>query len=186
MSAPTIDWSNPQSSIEGLKTLIKAVPDFPKPGILFRDIMGIFQVPKAVEAMVNLMVFHIKQNHPNVEAIAGLDARGFLMGPMVALKLDVPFIPVRKQGKLPGECIAAESIKEYGKDVLEIQKGSLSSGQNVVIVDDLLATGGTMSTTCSLVKQIGANVIGTICLVELADLEGVKKVDAPFHAIIKY
>ncbi|XP_066915529.1 adenine phosphoribosyltransferase-like [Clytia hemisphaerica] len=181
-----IDWSDPEKSIEGIKKLIKAVPDFPKKGILFRDIMGIFQVPQAVQAMVDIMSYHIQQKHPECDAIVGLDARGFLMAPMIAIKLNVPFIPVRKQGKLPGECISAESVKEYGKDVLEMQKGCLKEGQKVVIVDDLLATGGTMATTCSLVRQFGCSVSGTICLVELAELNGVKKLDAPFHAMIKY
>ncbi|XP_057291013.1 adenine phosphoribosyltransferase-like [Hydractinia symbiolongicarpus] len=181
------EWTSPEKSLEGIKMLIKAVPDFPKKGILFRDIMPIFQVPQAVTAIVDLMTAYIEVHFGEVNAIAGLDARGFLIGPSIAVNLNKPFIPVRKQGKLPGKCYSVESTKEYGKDVLEVQVDGLSKGQKVVIVDDLLATGGTMQSTCQLVTLAGATVAGCISIVELKELNGRSKVDQyPYHAFITY
>lgn len=135
------DWKLPEKALSGIKDLIKDVPDFPKKGILFKDIMPVFQVPHAVTAVVDMMVSYIQNNYNNVDAIVGLDARGFLIGPCIAIKLNKPFVPIRKKGKLPGDCFSVSSTKEYGADVQEIQKDGLRSGQNVVVVDDLLATG---------------------------------------------
>ena len=100
--------------------------------------------------------------------------------------LQVPFIPIRKKGKLPGECYDVSSTKEYGADIQEIQKSALREGQKVVIIDDLLATGGTLKASCELVKKCGASVLCCICLIELMDLDGRSKVDAPFHAFLKF
>ena len=106
--------------------------------------MPIFQIPRAVTAVCDLMISYIETNHASVDAIVGLDARGFLIGPVIAIKLNKPFVPIRKQGKLPGECHGVSSTKEYGADIQQIQKCALKDGQKVVIIDDLLATGGTL------------------------------------------
>eukprot|EP00794_Sanderia_malayensis_P018884 gene18884-20785_t len=162
-------------AIERLKNLIIAVQDFPKPGILFRDIMPIFKHPAAVTSMVDLMAAYIEVAFPDLDVIAGLDARGFLIGPMVANESGKPFVPIRKGGKLPGKVISRESVKEYGKDVLDIQADAISPGDKVLILDDLLATGGTLQTSCELVKQAKGEVIGCLCLVELEGLKGREK-----------
>jgi len=179
-------WPLPEQTVESLKELIVAVPDFPLPGILFRDIMPIFQNPHASASCIDLMVSYCESHYPAVECVVGLEARGFLFGPQMAINLDTAFVPVRKQGKLPGKCVSVDSTKEYGKDILEIQEGAIKPGQKVVIVDDLLATGGTMKATVELVRKFGADIVGCLCLIELADLKGVDKVDAPFHAFISY
>ncbi|XP_065065105.1 adenine phosphoribosyltransferase-like [Rhopilema esculentum] len=179
--------SSGNGALENLKGLIKAVPDFPKAGILFRDIMPIFKNQAAVTDMVELMIVVIKESYSNVDVIAGLDARGFLVAPLVANKLGKPFVPVRKAGKLPGKTISKKSTKEYGEDVLEIQADAINQNDKIVIIDDLLATGGTLAAACDLFKEAGGNVIGSICLVELTDLNGTDKIkDINFTSLIKY
>jgi len=117
----------------------------------------------------------------------GLDARGFLIGPLVAHECSKSFVPVRKGGKLPGKTISMKSTKEYGEDVLEIQADAVKPGDKVVIIDDLLATGGTMATSCELFKAAQSNLLGCLCLIELEDLKGREKLkDILFHSIIKY
>ncbi|XP_065675517.1 uncharacterized protein LOC136091737 [Hydra vulgaris] len=135
------EWETPEKTIAGLKSLIEAVQDFPIKGVLFRDIMPIFRVPLAVSSMIDMIAAYIEVHYADVDAIVGLDARGFLFGPMIALSLEKPFLPIRKKGKLPGKCISIESSKEYGSDILEMQCSGISEGYNVIIVDDLLATG---------------------------------------------
>lgn len=122
----------------------------------------------------------------NREYISGLDARGFLIAPMVAIGYGKAFVPIRKAGKLPGATLRKESLKEYGEDILEIQADAINAGDKVVIIDDLLATGGTMMASCELVKKAQGNVIGSLCLVELESLKGREKLDVPFHSFIKY
>eukprot|EP00112_Aurelia_sp_Birch-Aquarium-sp1_P022292 Seg624.4 transcript_id=Seg624.4/GoldUCD/mRNA.D3Y31 product="Adenine phosphoribosyltransferase" protein_id=Seg624.4/GoldUCD/D3Y31 len=174
-------------AVQKLKDLIKAVPDFPKPGILFRDIMPIFKNHAAVTSMVDLMAAYIEVLYPNADVIAGLDARGFLIGPLVAHECEKAFVPVRKVGKLPGKTISKKSTKEYGEDILEIQADAIKPGEKVVIIDDLIATGGTMAAACELFKEAKADLLGCMCLVELEDLKGSEKLkDVPFHSFIKY
>jgi len=181
-----VDWKSPEKSLESLKLLIKDVPDFPSPGILFKDIMPIFQVPDAVASMVDMMTAYIEIHFPDVDVIAGLDARGFLIGPMIACNVSKPFVPIRKKGKLPGKCLSVDSTKEYGKDTLELQVDGIKPGQKVVIVDDLMATGGTMTAACELVKAAKAQVVGCICIIELNELNGRSKFQAPFYSLIQY
>ena len=180
------NWGSSEQALNKIRSLVRAIPDFPKPGILFQDIMPIFKDASVVNAMIDLMVAYIEINHPEVDAIVGLDARGFLIGPMIACHLQKSFIPVRKQGKLPGKCLSAASVKEYGEDVLEIQADALKPGEKVVIIDDLLATGGTLSASCQLMKAAGVEVLGCVCLIELVELKGKEKVPAPFHAFLQY
>ena len=179
-----LEWQSDEKALSGIKSLIKEVPDFPKVGINFRDIMPVFQVPNAVVAIVDMMSKHIDENFKCVEVIVGLEAHGFMIGTMIALKLHKPFIPIRKQGKLPGECISVSSRKGYG-GVIEIQKDVLKPHQKVVIVDDLMATGGSLKNSVELVKKCGADVLGCIVLSELIELNGRDNLDCPFHSFIQ-
>ncbi|GFG30967.1 hypothetical protein Cfor_06916, partial [Coptotermes formosanus] len=130
--------------LELVKRNISSYPDFPKPGILFRDLFSLLRNPRAFRALQDVMIEHISsQLTPRPEAVVALEARGFVLGPLIALHFDIPFIPVRKRGKLPGEVMQASFTLEYGTDIFEIQSSSITGGLNVLIIDDLLATGGT-------------------------------------------
>ncbi|KAJ3302233.1 adenine phosphoribosyltransferase [Blyttiomyces sp. JEL0837] len=128
------------ADVEFIRSKLRAIPDFPKKGILFQDIFPIFQDPLAVETLVTHIVHHLLSSGlPKIDVIVGLDARGFLLGPIIALRLGAAFVPVRKAGKLPGETTQVSYVKEYGTDFFEMQKGAVKPGQNVVILDDLIA-----------------------------------------------
>ncbi|KAJ2663687.1 adenine phosphoribosyltransferase [Coemansia sp. RSA 1200] len=172
-------------TIEQVKELIKEYPDFPSEGILFRDIFPIFQKPEAVECLANHFVERIRALGKSVEVVVGLDARGFLFGPLIAIKLGVAFVPVRKRGKLPGEVVKATYMKEYGEDVFEMQADAIKAGQNVVIVDDLLATGGSCKAAETLVKKLNGSVVLDAFVINLAGLEGHKQLTAPVYALIE-
>ncbi|XP_046842682.1 adenine phosphoribosyltransferase-like [Xenia sp. Carnegie-2017] len=168
-----------------ISSQIRNIPDFPIPGILFRDICPLLKHHEAFSATIQLMSDCIKENYSNVDVIVGLDSRGFLFGPGIAMKLGIGFVPIRKQGKLPGETISVDAEKEYGKDVLEIQKDAISPGQNVVIVDDLLATGGTLLTSCKLLEQLCGKVLGCVVVYEIAELNGASKVPVKCISLLK-
>ncbi|CAG8550388.1 phosphoribosyltransferase-like protein [Gigaspora rosea] len=175
------------SDIEHLRSLIRAIPDFPQEGILFYDIFPVFQDPKAIEMLVSHIVNHINVTiKEKIDVIVGLDARGFLFGPMVALRLNAAFVPSRKKGKLPGKTICAEFKKEYGVDTFEMQVDAIKPGQNVIIVDDLIATGGTAAAAGQLVEKSGGKLLEYIFLIELADLNGRKNLLAPAYSMITY
>ncbi|KAG1448212.1 hypothetical protein G6F55_010748 [Rhizopus delemar] len=145
----------------------------------------VFQDPTAVEALISNIVHHINSTYKEkIDAVVGLDARGFLFGPLIALRLGAAFVPVRKQGKLPGECVQATYVKEYGEDVFELQKSSLKEGANVVIVDDLIATGGSAAAAGQLVKKCNAKTIEYVFVMELDFLNGSKALDAPVYSLI--
>ncbi|KAJ1887053.1 adenine phosphoribosyltransferase [Kickxella alabastrina] len=172
-------------TIEKVKELVREYPDFPSEGILFRDIFPIFHHPEAVECLINHFVELIKALNKQVDVIVGLDARGFLFGPLIAIKLGVSFVPVRKRGKLPGQLVSVTYMKEYGPDVFEMQADGIKAGQNVVIVDDLLATGGSCKAAEDLVAQMKGNVILNTFVISLVGLEGDKKLKAPVYTLIK-
>ncbi|ORX80334.1 adenine phosphoribosyltransferase [Anaeromyces robustus] len=173
------------SDIELVKSCLRVIPDFPIKGIMFQDIFPIFQNPKAVNAMVNHFVNHIKETHPQgVDAIVGLDARGFLFGPMIAQHLECMFVPIRKKGKLPGETYVAQYKKEYGVDEFEIPADALKENQNVVIVDDLIATGGSAAAAGELVGKCKANVKEYLFIIDLVDLKGSSSLNAPAYSMI--
>lgn len=153
-----------------LEEKIRAIPDFPKPGILFRDITTLLADPEAFAEVIKRIV--VKFSGSGVEAVAAIESRGFIFGTPVALELGCPFIPVRKPGKLPAETISAEYSLEYGTDKIEMHKDALKPGQKVLIIDDLLATGGTMGAACKLVESTGANVAGIAFVIELDFLKG--------------
>lgn len=158
---------------EELRGLIRTVPDFPQPGIQFRDITTLISHPLGLAASVRLLADRAREL--GAEAIAGMEARGFIFGAAVAVELELGFIPVRKPGKLPIETIGIDYALEYGTDRLEIDPGAISQGQTVVIVDDLIATGGTALAAAELLRQAGATVDDALFVIDLPDLGGAKK-----------
>ncbi|ORX83006.1 adenine phosphoribosyltransferase [Basidiobolus meristosporus CBS 931.73] len=172
--------------IERVKSLLRIIPDFPKKGIQFQDIFPVFQDPLAVEAVVTNFVQHILATHSEkVDVVVGLDARGFLFGPLIALRLGASFVPVRKVGKLPGNNIKATYEKEYGTDEFEMSVGAIKPGNNVIIVDDLIATGGSAIAAGELVTKSEGKILEYLFMIELVELGGVKALSAPSYTLVK-
>lgn len=156
-----------------LKSYIRDVPDWPKKGILFRDITPLLGNPRAFAAAVDALCADFSQ--AGIQYVAAVEARGFIFGAAVAEKLAAGFVPIRKKGKLPWRTESITYDLEYGTDTLEIHRDAVKSGAKVLMVDDLLATGGTMAAACRLIEKIGGRVAGIAFLVELADLKGREK-----------
>ena len=168
-----------------IERLIRAIPDFPIPGILFRDITPLLADPKAFQATIDLFVERFRD--ARVEAVVGIEARGYMLGAPVAYALGAGFVPVRKPGKLPGEKFSEQYALEYGTNTLEIHADAVGHGHRVLVVDDLLATGGTIAATLRLLKKLGANVVGTAVLIELEALGGRAMLeDVEVVSFIKY
>ena len=153
-----------------LKSLIRDVPDYPSEGILFRDLTPLMANPKAMQHVTDVLSEHLRSLQ--TEAVAAIDSRGFIFGAPVAARLDIPFIPIRKAGKLPPPVVGIDYSLEYGKARLEVSTSSVEKGQNVAVVDDLLATGGSAGAGVELVTSLGANVVTASFLVELEFLHG--------------
>jgi len=153
-----------------IEHLIRAIPDFPIPGILFRDITPLLADPQGFKATIDLFVDRYRD--AGVEAVVGIEARGYMLGAPVAYALGAGFVPVRKPGKLPGEKFSEQYALEYGTNTLEIHADAVGHGHRVLVIDDLLATGGTIAATLRLLEKLGANVIGTAVLIELEALNG--------------
>ena len=151
-------------------SLIRTIPDFPEPGILFRDITPVLQDPVAFKEVITLMSHYAKQR--KVEVIAGIESRGFIFGVALAHELEVPFVPIRKKGKLPCTTYSQQYSLEYGTAEIEMHTDAVEPGQNVLIVDDLLATGGTAQAAANLVEMSGAEVVGLAFMIELDALSG--------------
>src|SRR5918993_2620844 len=156
-------------SEQRLKRLIRDIPDFPKPGIMFRDITPLLSDASGLALSVELLANPFRGK--NVDLVVGAESRGFIFGTAVACCLSAGFVLVRKPGKLPHKKVAMTYELEYGTDTLEMHEDSMVKGQRVLIVDDLLATGGTMKACCDLVEQTGAEIVGVACLIELAGLQ---------------
>ncbi|XP_049592011.1 adenine phosphoribosyltransferase [Syngnathus scovelli] len=167
-----------ESQIQLLRRHIHGFPDFPKKGILFRDISPILKEPTALTAVIDLFEEHVKNKKWEVDLIVGLDARGFLFGPLLAQRLGVGFVMVRKKGKLPGATVSVAYDLEYGKAEAEIQEDAVTPGQKVLLVDDLLATGGTLFAACELLKKRHANIQGCMVVIELTELKGIDRLKA--------
>lgn len=168
-----------------LKDKIRQIPNFPKEGIVFRDITTLIKDKDAFKQAVDEIVSDLKDK--KIDYIVGPEARGFLMGSAVAYALGVGFVPVRKKGKLPGEVIQKEYDLEYGTDILEIHKDAIEKGSNVAIVDDLLATGGTVFAVSKLLEDIGANVVAMEFLIELTFLNPREKLEKyHINSLVKY
>jgi adenine phosphoribosyltransferase len=167
-----------------LKDHIRSVPDFPKPGILFYDISTLLMHPPAWQATVDQLAKIVKDFNPQV--LAGIESRGFLTAAPLALELGLGFTMIRKKGKLPGKTVPYTYDLEYGTDTVEIQEDAVAPGTRVVILDDLLATGGTLEASVNLLRKVGADVVGGACIMELTFLKGRDKVDIPFQALLQY
>jgi len=163
---------------------IRSIPDFPKPGILFYDISTLLAHPAAWRETVERMAEALRPLKP--ELLAGIESRGFLVAAPLALHLGCGFIMVRKAGKLPGKVARHAYDLEYGNDVIEIQADAISKGQRVVVIDDLVATGGTTAATIDLIRRQGGNVVGAASIIELTFLGGRKRIDVPFTALVGY
>jgi len=168
-----------------LKKSIRNIPDFPKPGILFRDVTTLIQNKTAFKKAVDLLAKRYKGQGFN--KVAGVEARGFIFGAAVAYKIGAGFVPVRKKGKLPFKTISTTYKLEYGTDTLEIHKDAISPGEKVLIIDDLLATGGTVKAVTELIKQLGGKISGIGFIIELVDLHGRDKLkEYPLYSLIKF
>lgn len=160
-------------SLELIKAEIKSIPDYPKTGIIFRDITSLLEVPSAFQACVDTIVAEFKDK--GITKVVGTESRGFIFGAPIALALGLPFVLVRKPKKLPRETISQSYALEYGEDTLEIHTDSIQTGDNVLIVDDLLATGGTVEATVKLIRRLGGTVENAAFVIELPALQGAER-----------
>lgn len=168
-----------------LEKFIRSIPDFPKKGILFRDITPLLAEPGALKVAVERMIepFHSEK----IDKVVAVEARGFILGGIAAYILGAGFVPVRKKGKLPYETIFQEYELEYGKDSLEMHRDAIKEGENVLILDDLLATGGTVEAVVEMVEKLKGNILGISFLIELTDLKGRERLKGyKVHSLIKY
>ena len=172
-------------AIPTLRGLIRDIPDFPKPGIIFKDITPLLRDPAGLAMAVEVMANPFRKDR--VDLVIGAESRGFIFGTAIAQSLSCGFVPIRKPGKLPGETHRAEYELEYGKDVLEMHVDAVRPGQRVLMVDDLLATGGTMSACIEMVRRTGATIAAATFLIELDFLDGRKRLgEVPVHSAIRY
>ena len=153
-----------------IETLIRSIPDYPKAGVIFRDITTLLQHPAGFRKTIDDLVQPLAGNQ--IDAVAGIEARGFILGGAVAHQLSVGFIAVRKKGKLPWQTISKHYDLEYGTDEVEIHTDSVQSGDRVLLVDDLIATGGTAAASCELIRSLGGDIVGCTFVVELEALGG--------------
>ncbi len=158
-----------------LSNYIRDVPDFPKPGILFRDITPLLLDPMALNQAVEALANPYRER--DIDLVAGIESRGFIFGVGVAQTLNLGFVPIRKPGKLPADTVREEYQLEYGTDAVEIHRDAVRPGQSVLMVDDLLATGGTMGASCRLIERLGGVVAGVVFLIELTFLNGREKLE---------
>jgi len=168
-----------------LKSCIRSVPDFPKPGIMFRDITPLLKDPKGFAEAIRRMAAPYKKG--DVDVVLGAESRGFIFGVAIAQKLGAGFVPIRKKGKLPAATTSATYSLEYGTDTLQMHLDAVPPGARVLMVDDLLATGGTMAACCEMVEKVGGRIVGVEFLIELSFLNGrAKLAKYPVHTQIVY
>ena len=167
-----------------IKDHIREIPDFPKPGILFYDISTLLANADAWQFAIQELAEAVSIFKPDL--LAGIESRGFLLAAPLAMELGLGFTMIRKQGKLPGPCVKYEYQLEYGSDILEIQEDAVKPDQKLVLLDDLLATGGTMVAAIELLKKVGANVVGSACIIELNFLNAREKLDIPCTTLVAY
>ncbi len=173
--------------LQSLRDAIRTVPDFPIKGIMFRDITPMLGDPGLLSGITERFAVDIGDLGWRPDVIVGPEARGFIFGPLLAIELGVGFVPVRKQGKLPASTRQVEYSLEYGTNVLEMHEDALSSGQRVVIIDDLLATGGTVSACVELCEEAGAEVVGSLSVIELVGLGARGRLDpVPVHTLVEF
>lgn len=168
-----------------LRPFIREIPDFPKPGILFKDITTLLRNPTGLKAMIDL--FAEKCSDLNPDYIVGMESRGFIVGAPLAYRMNIGFVPVRKPGKLPAEVHSVEYELEYGTDTLEMHRDAVQPGSRILIVDDLIATGGTAGATAKLIEQIGCELVGFAFVIELKDLNGRDRLpQVPIVTLVEY
>lgn len=168
-----------------LTQYIRDIPDFPKPGIIFKDITPLLKAPEAFRHSIHLLADRYREQQ--LSHVVSIESRGFIFGAALAYELGAGFIPVRKKGKLPSVCITETYELEYGTDCIQIHEDALAAGDRVIIVDDVIATGGTMAAACRLVASGGAEVVEVATIIELSFLPGVAKLgDVPFTSLIRY
>lgn len=177
--------SSKRDDASDLRRFIRDVPDFPKPGILFRDVTPLLADPHAFRRAVEAVAAPFRD--ARVERVIGIESRGFLLGAPVALALGAGLVIVRKPGKLPWKTVRASYALEYGEDSVEMHVDAIQKGQRVLVVDDLVATGGTAAAAVQLAREAGAEVVGASFLIELSVLQGRKRLDGiPIHAVVEY
>jgi len=167
-----------------LKAHIRSIPDFPKPGILFYDISTLLAHPVAWRTTIERLADAVRPQNPDL--LMGIESRGFLVAAPLALALGSGFAMIRKKGKLPGKTVRYSYDLEYGTDTIEMQEDAVVPGQSVIVLDDLLATGGTMRAAINLVRERGGNVVGAAAIIELAFLNGRERLDVPVTAMVSY
>ncbi len=171
--------------MENLKEYVRNIPDFPKKGILFRDITTLLADKKRFSEVLDALSKRYADK--NIDTVVAIEARGFIFGGALAYSLSAAFVPVRKKGKLPAETLSATYSLEYGEDTLEIHEDAFQKGARVLLIDDLLATGGTMAAVIGLVKKLGGDIVEVAFVIELADLKGRARLkDHPVYSMIKY
>lgn len=176
-----------QAALARVDACVRSVPDFPKPGILFRDITPVLSDAQVLEDALALHRQRIADLEGQIDKVVGIESRGFLFGVALAVELGVGFVPVRKPGKLPAETIEVRYALEYGEDALQIHSDAITKGERVLVVDDLLATGGTANATVQLVEKLGGTVLGALFLIELAGLNGRGRLsDLRVEALLSY
>lgn len=170
-----------------LKALIRDIPDFPQPGITFRDITTLLRNPQGLKYVIDGLAVETEKLDILPDYIVGIESRGFIFAPALAYHLDAGFVPARKKGKLPAEVFSIEYDLEYGTDILEIHQDAFTAGAKVMIVDDVIATGGTAKATADLLIQMGCNIVACGFIVELEGLQGRNKLpDVPMVTLVKY
>ena len=167
-----------------IKDSIRTIPDFPKAGIMFRDITTLMKNKEAMSKVIEILVNRYKDKQ--VDVVAGIESRGFIFGAILAEKLNADFVPVRKPGKLPAEVVKEEYALEYGTDAVEIHKDAIKPGDKVLVIDDLIATGGTILASCNLIEKLGGEIIECAFVIELFDLKGKEKLKWPFFSVVSF
>ncbi|MDO8516577.1 MAG: adenine phosphoribosyltransferase [Nanoarchaeota archaeon] len=174
-----------KDDIDFIKSKIRTIPNFPKPGIMFRDITTLLKDGEGMKKAIDVLYERYKDKKINV--VAGIESRGFIIGGILAERLKTGFVPIRKKGKLPFETIKEEYDLEYGKDSIEIHKDAISPGQRVLLIDDLIATGGTMMAACNLIEKLEGKIVECAFIVELPELKGREKlVKWPIFTIVNF
>jgi adenine phosphoribosyltransferase len=169
----SVDSFDYEKSCEYIKSKVRSIPDWPIEGVIFRDITTLLDDPGAFKAICT--IFYNRYADQKVDKIVGIDARGFLFGSVLAYELGVGFVPVRKKGKLPYKTISESYTLEYGKETIEVHEDAINSGDRIVIIDDLMATGGTIAASAALVEKLGGNILECAFVIELPDLKGREK-----------
>jgi adenine phosphoribosyltransferase len=171
--------------LEFIKNKIRTIPNFPKQGVMFRDITTLFQDKQGMKKTIDIL--HDRYKERNIDIVAGIEARGFIVGGSLAERLGVSFVPIRKKGKLPHKTASQEYELEYGTDTVEIHQDSVSSGQRVLLIDDLIATGGTAQAACKLIEKLGGKIVECSFVIDLPELKGKEKLAGyPVYCVVEF